>query len=118
MPGGLRVVAMAIAVAVLSPAPVRASTATVGTAPARAAVYTAVTAGDISPAVAGDPERVYVPDSGGGTVEVVDPATFAVVVAVSGVWACGGDHAWRNRNAYKGPLVFQSWAQKRPPALR
>src|ERR1700756_4036990 len=73
MPGGLRVVAMALAGAVLSPAPVRASTATVGTAPARAAGYTAVTAGDISPAVAGDPERVYVPDSGGGAGGRADP---------------------------------------------
>jgi YVTN family beta-propeller protein len=79
MPGGLRVVASATAVAVLCAAQVRASTATVAPASPRAAVYTAVTARDISPAVAGDPERVYVPDSGGGTVEVIDPATFAVV---------------------------------------
>jgi YVTN family beta-propeller protein len=42
-------------------------------------VYAGTAAGMLSAAVAGDPERVYVPDSGSGTVEVIDPATFQVV---------------------------------------
>jgi YVTN family beta-propeller protein len=42
-------------------------------------VYAGTAAGMLSDAVAGDPERVYVPDSGSGTVEVIDPATFQVV---------------------------------------
>jgi YVTN family beta-propeller protein len=33
----------------------------------------------MSPAVAGDPERVYVPNSESGSVDVIDPATFRVV---------------------------------------
>jgi YVTN family beta-propeller protein len=35
--------------------------------------------GAMSPAVAGMPERVYVPNSATGSVDVIDPATFTVV---------------------------------------
>lgn len=42
-------------------------------------VYAATRTGMLSPAVAGMPERVYVPNSASGTVDVIDPATFAVV---------------------------------------
>jgi YVTN family beta-propeller protein len=42
-------------------------------------VYAATMAGDLSPAVAGDPTRVYVPNSEGASVDVIDPATFTVV---------------------------------------
>ena len=33
----------------------------------------------MSPAVAGDPERIYVPNSESGSVDVIDPATFRIV---------------------------------------
>jgi YVTN family beta-propeller protein len=36
-----------------------------------------------SPAVAGDPERVYVPNSESGSVDVIDPATFRIVAHFS-----------------------------------
>jgi YVTN family beta-propeller protein len=42
-------------------------------------VYEHTSAGQLSPAVAGVPTRVYVPNSESNTVDVVDPATFAVV---------------------------------------
>jgi YVTN family beta-propeller protein len=45
----------------------------------RAGVYTADAPGDFSPAVAGFPERVYVPNTRDGTVDVIDPSTFRVV---------------------------------------
>jgi YVTN family beta-propeller protein len=48
-------------------------------APAPLNVYTATMAGALSPAVAGFPERVYVPNSSSGTVDVIDPTTFKVV---------------------------------------
>jgi YVTN family beta-propeller protein len=35
--------------------------------------------GDFSPAVAGVPERVYVPNTRSGTVSVIDPRTFSIV---------------------------------------
>jgi YVTN family beta-propeller protein len=41
-------------------------------------VYAATEHG-MSPAVAGDPERVYVPNSESGSVDVIDPATFRIV---------------------------------------
>ena len=42
-------------------------------------VYTGTEAGKWSPAVAGVPERVYVPNSDGRSVDVIDPATFTVI---------------------------------------
>jgi YVTN family beta-propeller protein len=42
-------------------------------------VYAHTVANELSPAVAGIPVRVYVPNSGAGTVSVIDPETFKVV---------------------------------------
>jgi YVTN family beta-propeller protein len=42
-------------------------------------VYAAAHAGMLSPAVAGDVKRVYVPNSEDNTVDVIDPATYRVV---------------------------------------
>jgi YVTN family beta-propeller protein len=42
-------------------------------------VYASTMTGSMNPAVVGMPERVYVPNSTTGTVDVIDPATFAVV---------------------------------------
>jgi YVTN family beta-propeller protein len=42
-------------------------------------VYAHAGAGDVSPVVAHDLPRVYVPNSGSGTVSVIDPATFKVI---------------------------------------
>jgi YVTN family beta-propeller protein len=42
-------------------------------------VYAHTLAGDLSPAVAGTPTRVYVPNSESNTVDVIDPTTFQVV---------------------------------------
>jgi YVTN family beta-propeller protein len=42
-------------------------------------VYAGTGVGMFSPAVRGDPERVYVPNSDAGTVTVIDPRTFKVV---------------------------------------
>ncbi len=42
-------------------------------------VYASTTSGQVSPALAGIPPRVYVPNSEAGTVDVIDPATFLVV---------------------------------------
>ena len=42
-------------------------------------VYAADGRGHLSPATAGALPRVYVPNSGAGTVDVIDPATYAVV---------------------------------------
>src|SRR5688500_11003804 len=42
-------------------------------------VYAHASAADLSPIVAGDLPRVYVPNSGSGTVSVIDPSTFRVV---------------------------------------
>ena len=42
-------------------------------------VYAAATSTRLNAAVRGFPERVYVPNSGSGTVDVIDPATFKVV---------------------------------------
>src|SRR5438093_11644999 len=42
-------------------------------------VYGADGVGQFSPAVAGIPERVYVPNTKDGTVDVIDPTTFKVV---------------------------------------
>ncbi len=42
-------------------------------------VYDHTLAGMLSPAVAADPTRVYVPNSESGTVDVIDPATFTVI---------------------------------------
>lgn len=42
-------------------------------------VYEATKAGALSPAVAGMPERVYVPNSASETVDVIDPTTYKVI---------------------------------------
>src|SRR6476469_9346781 len=42
-------------------------------------VYAATTAGNMAPAVAGIPTRVYVPNSDSRSVDVIDPATFKVI---------------------------------------
>ena len=42
-------------------------------------IYAATRTGMFSPAVHGDPERVYVPNSDAGTVTVIDPHTFRVL---------------------------------------
>jgi len=42
-------------------------------------VYANTMTGAMSPAVAGMPERVYVPNSATGSVDVIDPATYTVV---------------------------------------
>jgi YVTN family beta-propeller protein len=80
-PVGIVAVLMAALLSALSAQAV-AMAGSVAGAPAPAggrAVYAGTAVGMLSPAVAGDLQRVYVPDSGGGTVEVIDPATFQVV---------------------------------------
>ncbi len=42
-------------------------------------VYAADAAGDLSPAVRGDPARVYVPNSASDTVDEIDPRTYGIV---------------------------------------
>jgi YVTN family beta-propeller protein len=42
-------------------------------------VYAANRPGNLSPAVKGFPERVYVPNSGSDTVDVIDPHTFKII---------------------------------------
>ena len=42
-------------------------------------VYAANRPGNLSPTVSGFPERVYVPNSGGNTVDVIDPRTFKII---------------------------------------
>jgi DNA-binding beta-propeller fold protein YncE len=42
-------------------------------------VYAANRPGNFSPAVRGFPERVYVPNSGRGTIDVIDPHTFKII---------------------------------------
>ena len=55
------------------------TTASTAPPPATDTVYDHTLAGMLSPAVAGDPTRVYVPNSESGTVDVIDPATFTVI---------------------------------------
>jgi YVTN family beta-propeller protein len=52
---------------------------TTTTVPARTNIYAAAGANGLNPALAGVPSRVYVPNSGSGTVSVIDPATFKVI---------------------------------------
>src|SRR5579883_2025360 len=42
-------------------------------------IYSEARPGNLSPAVKGFPERVYVPNSGSNTVDVIDPHTFQIV---------------------------------------
>jgi YVTN family beta-propeller protein len=42
-------------------------------------IYAANRPGQLSPAVQGFPERIYVPNSGSDTVDVIDPQTFKIV---------------------------------------
>src|SRR5438105_4756791 len=53
-----------------------------GGSPSSAAVtnvYAATMSGDLSPSVAGIPERVYVPNGIAGTVEEIDPRTYRII---------------------------------------
>jgi DNA-binding beta-propeller fold protein YncE len=45
----------------------------------RTNIYADAGAGMMSPAVKGDPYRIYVPNSGGSSVDVIDPATMRIV---------------------------------------
>jgi YVTN family beta-propeller protein len=49
------------------------------TPPPKVNVYAATKLGTINPAVADIPARVYVPNSGSGTLDVIDPATFRII---------------------------------------
>ncbi len=62
-------------------APVGEATAGVpaATSPPQVNVYQATESGVLSPSVAGIPERVYVPNSASGTLDVIDPATYRVI---------------------------------------
>ena len=62
---------------VASPTPGGQSTAPTGGAPN---VYAGAGAGMFSPAVAAFPPRVYVPDEAAGTVVVIDPATYRILL--------------------------------------
>ncbi len=42
-------------------------------------VYSADRAGDLSPVVRGFPSRIYVPNSGSNTVDVIDPGTYKII---------------------------------------
>jgi DNA-binding beta-propeller fold protein YncE len=46
-------------------------------------VYAAIESPTLSPAVAGDPEYLYVPNGVPGTIEVIDPATYRIVRTIS-----------------------------------
>jgi YVTN family beta-propeller protein len=61
------------------PKPLAAPTIEPAAAAAPANVYDATRALTVGSSLAPYPERVYVPDSTSATVEVIDPATFAVV---------------------------------------
>ena len=52
---------------------------TTTTAPAATNVYAYTKAGMLSPKVAGDLSRVYVPNGGSNSVSVIDPATYQVI---------------------------------------
>jgi YVTN family beta-propeller protein len=56
-----------------------APTTTTTTAPPVRDVYAFTRAGMLSPAVAGVPSRVYVPNSKSDTVDVIDPETYRIV---------------------------------------
>jgi YVTN family beta-propeller protein len=60
--------------------PATTSTSVAATAPTDPAnIYAAAGANMLSPTVANMPYRIYVPDSAGSDVEVIDPATFQVI---------------------------------------
>src|SRR5262249_18027142 len=62
------------------PSPTRPGASATPAAPARSPdVYAAITDQRLSPAVAGDPQYLYVPNGIPGTVEVIDPATYRIV---------------------------------------
>ncbi len=42
-------------------------------------IYSETAAGKMSPAVKGIPARIYVPNSGSDTVDIIDPATFKII---------------------------------------
>src|SRR3974390_32638 len=42
-------------------------------------IYSEARAGMLSPVVRGFPDRVYVPNSGSNTVDVIDPHTFKII---------------------------------------
>jgi len=67
-----------------SPTPSPSSAVQVPTAtPEPLNVYSATINGQLSPIVANDPLRVYVPNSNDGAVDVIDPATFQVVARLA-----------------------------------
>jgi YVTN family beta-propeller protein len=57
-----------------SPAPTSASPS-----PGSTNVYAAITDPTLNPAVAGDPQYLYVPNGIPGTIEVIDPTTYRIV---------------------------------------
>jgi YVTN family beta-propeller protein len=59
--------------------PVTTADETTGSGSTSTDVYAADRPGKLSPVVRGFPSRVYVPNSGDGTVDVIDPATRTVV---------------------------------------
>jgi YVTN family beta-propeller protein len=59
--------------------PQRSATAPSSGAPGHENVYAAITNQHLSPAVAGDPQYLYVPNGIPGTVEVIDPTTYRIV---------------------------------------
>ncbi len=84
------VVALVVGGCSSSPASTRATSSSTSTTSAQRSVrsssgspgdnvYAHTLSGDLSPAVAGIPTRVYVPNSESNTVDVIDPATFRVV---------------------------------------
>ena len=42
-------------------------------------IYAADHAGNLSPVVRDFPSRVYVPNSGSNTVDIIDPATYKII---------------------------------------
>src|SRR5438445_4353485 len=42
-------------------------------------VYAGARVGNVSPAIKSFPDRVYVPNSGSNTVDVIDPHTFKII---------------------------------------
>lgn len=69
-----------------TPSGARSSASPTSRSAATLNVYATTGRGMVSPAVAADPARVYVPDEASGTVSVIDPRTFRVVAR----YAVGG----------------------------
>jgi YVTN family beta-propeller protein len=85
-----------------SPSPPVTPPSTPSPTPTRLNVYAADTKpSGFAPAVAGDPERVYVPNTLDGTISIIDPDTFKVVRTI---YVGGQPHhitpAWNLRRLY------------------